>query len=61
MRECVNLSEASDDITLLDTAAALAMTDNIQERRVLYEACDGLRVPAVFHHFDYILNQSSYF
>ena len=46
-----------DDITLLDTAAGLAITDNIEESRMLYEACDRRSPPAVFHHFDYILNQ----
>jgi hypothetical protein len=46
-----------DDITLLDTAAGLAITDNIEESRMVYEACDRRSVPAVFHHFDYILNQ----
>ncbi len=41
-----------DDITLLDTAAGLAITDNIEESRMVYEACDRRSVPAVFHHFD---------
>jgi hypothetical protein len=54
MRHDADLTD--DDITLLDTAATIAITDNIEERRVLYEACDWLRLPAVFHHFDYILN-----
>ena len=45
-----------EDITLLDTAAALAITDDIEERRALYKACDRLSVPTVLHHFDYILN-----
>jgi hypothetical protein len=43
------------DLATLDRAAALAASDDgYDERRALYAASEGLRAPAVIHHFDYL-------